>query len=38
MFFLSLIHIYGEMDEYPESAFFNVGSIDDVIEKAKAAE
>jgi len=26
------------MDEYPESAFFNVGSIDDVIEKAKAAE
>ena len=30
--------IDGEMDEYPESAFFNVGSIDDVIEKAKAAE
>jgi F-type H+-transporting ATPase subunit beta len=25
----------GEMDEYPESAFFNVGTIDDVIEKAK---
>lgn len=23
----------GEMDEYPESAFFNVGTIDDVIEK-----
>ena len=30
--------IDGEMDEYPESAFFNVGSIDDVIEKAKAME
>ena len=29
--------IDGEMDEYPESAFFNVGSIDDVIEKAKSA-
>ena len=28
--------IDGEMDEYPESAFFNVGTIDDVIEKAKA--
>ena len=27
--------IYGEMDEYPEWAFFNVGTIDDVIEKAK---
>lgn len=25
----------GEMDEYPESAFFNVGTIDDVIEKSK---
>ena len=25
-----------EMDEYPESAFFNVGTIDDVIAKAKA--
>ena len=25
----------GEMDEYPEWAFFNVGTIDDVIEKAK---
>ena len=23
-------------DEYPESAFFNVGTIDDVIAKAKA--
>ena len=30
--------IDGEMDEYPESAFFNVGTIDDVIEKAKAQE
>ena len=28
--------INGEMDEYPESAFFNVGTIDDVIAKAKA--
>ncbi len=28
----------GEMDEYPENAFFNVGSIDEVIEKAKAEE
>ena len=28
--------IEGEMDEYPESAFFNVGTIDDVIAKAKA--
>jgi len=27
--------INGEMDEYPESAFFMVGTIDDVIEKAK---
>jgi F-type H+-transporting ATPase subunit beta len=26
----------GEMDEYPEAAFFNVGTIDDV--KRKAAE
>ena len=26
----------GEMDEYPENAFFNVGSIDEVVEKAKA--
>ena len=26
----------GEMDEYPEAAFFNVGTIEDV--KAKAAE
>lgn len=28
--------IDGEMDEYPENAFFNVGTIDEVIEKAKA--
>lgn len=27
--------IEGEMDDYPEAAFFNVGTIDDVIEKAK---
>ena len=26
----------GEMDEYPENAFFNVGTIDEVIEKAMA--
>ncbi|MCI9450004.1 MAG: F0F1 ATP synthase subunit beta [Clostridiales bacterium] len=26
--------INGEMDEYPESAFFNVGGIDDVVRKA----
>jgi len=25
----------GEMDEYPEQAFFNVGTLDDVIAKAK---
>lgn len=28
--------IDGEMDAYPENAFFNVGTIEDVIEKAKA--
>ena len=28
--------VNGEMDSYPESAFFNVGTIDDVIAKAKA--
>ena len=28
--------IDGEMDEYPENAFFNVGTIDEGIEKAKA--
>lgn len=26
--------ISGEMDEYPEAAFFNVGTIDEVVEKA----
>ena len=25
----------GEMDRYPEAAFFNVGSIDQVVEKAR---
>lgn len=30
--------INGEMDQYPEQAFFNVGSIDEVIEKAKTIE
>ena len=30
--------IDGEMDSYPEAAFFNVGTIDDVKEKAKAME
>ena len=30
--------IDGEMDQYPENAFFNVGGVDDVIEKAKAME
>ena len=28
----------GDMDDYPEAAFFNVGTIDDVIEKAKELE
>ena len=28
--------IDGEMDSYPEAAFFNVGTIDEVVEKAKA--
>lgn len=27
--------IEGEMDDYPEAAFFNVGTIEEVIEKAK---
>ena len=27
--------IDGEMDDYPEQAFFNVGTIDEVIEKSK---
>jgi F-type H+-transporting ATPase subunit beta len=26
--------INGDMDQYPEAAFFNVGTIDEVIEKA----
>ncbi|MCR5624070.1 MAG: F0F1 ATP synthase subunit beta [Lachnospiraceae bacterium] len=30
--------INGEMDEYPEAAFFNVGTIEDVVAKAKALE
>jgi len=30
--------IDGEMDIYPEAAFFNVGTIDEVIEKAKQIE
>ena len=25
----------GEMDQYPEAAFFNVGTLEDVVEKAK---
>ena len=33
LYFFSIID--GEMDEYPEAAFFNVGTIDEVIEKAK---
>ena len=28
----------GEMDDYPESAFYNVGTLDDVIAKAKRIE
>lgn len=27
--------VSGEMDDYPEAAFFNVGTIDDVVEKVK---
>ena len=30
--------IDGEMDEYPEAAFYNVGTIDDVVKKARAME
>ena len=30
--------VNGEMDEYPENAFFNVGTIYEVIEKAKTLE
>jgi F-type H+-transporting ATPase subunit beta len=28
----------GEVDEYPEAAFYNVGTLDDVFEKAKKIE
>lgn len=28
----------GQMDQYPEAAFYNVGTIDDVVEKAKQME
>ena len=34
--FMAIIN--GDMDRYPESAFFNVGTIDEVIEKAKQIE
>ena len=27
--------VNGEMDDYPEAAFFNVGTIEDVIAKSK---
>ena len=27
--------VSGEMDDYPEAAFFNVGTIDDVKKKAE---
>ena len=30
--------IDGEMDNYPEAAFYNVGTLDDVIAKAKQLE
>jgi F-type H+-transporting ATPase subunit beta len=30
--------IEGRMDKYPEAAFFNVGTIRDVVEKAKKLE
>lgn len=30
--------IEGEMDSYPEAAFFNVGTIDEVVEKAGTME
>ena len=26
----------GDMDKYPEAAFYNVGTIDEAVEKAKA--
>ena len=28
----------GEVDEYPEAAFYNVGTLDDVFEKTKKIE
>lgn len=30
--------VEGNMDQYPEAAFYNVGTIDDVVEKAKQLE
>ncbi len=30
--------VNGEMDKYPEAAFFNVGTIDEVVEKARQIE
>ena len=30
--------VNGEMDQYPEAAFYNVGTIDDVVKKAKQLE
>ena len=30
--------VSGEMDGYPEAAFFNVGTIDDVKKKAESME
>ena len=27
--------VNGDMDKYPEDAFYNVGTVDDVIKKAK---
>ncbi len=39
MLVMELIRVFkcivdGEMDAYPEAAFFNVGTMDEVIEKA----
>ena len=30
--------VEGKMDQYPEAAFYNVGTLEDVIEKAKKLE
>ena len=30
--------VNGEMDQYPEAAFYNVGTLDDVVAKAKKLE